>query len=188
MDDAAVRSWVWSRLAVAADAPDDPLHLHVLSTIAPHGEPDVRLMVIRGVAADHARLWYHADASSTKVAQIRANPAACLLVYDPQSELQLRLRGTASLVESEEEIRAHWQHIRALVQQLRQGDAASPAHDLRLDALNRSDHDPWWQPDQFAVIEFNADVIDLHVPHAGRPVRRTITASSAESAVTDTTT
>jgi len=109
-------------------------------------------------------------------------------VYDPQSELQLRLRGTASLVESEEEIRAHWQHIRALVQQLRQGDAASPAHDLRLDALNRSDHDPWWQPDQFAVIEFNADVIDLHVPHAGRPVRRTITASSAESAVTDTTT
>ncbi len=172
--DRDVVAWVCDRLSLAADTPSDSMHLQLLATLDTSGCPDARLMVLRGVSLERPALWFHADAQSRKIAQIKANPAASVVAFDPSNDLQIRLRGHAVLVTSDEELRAHWQHIRALVQHLRHDEASTPAHDLRLDALNRSDHDPWWKPDHFAVIEFRPDHLDLHVPHNGHPTSRSI--------------
>ncbi len=182
LDDSAVLSWVWDRLSAAADAPEDSMHLQVLTTIAEDAGPDARLMVLRGVSKEQRAIWYHADAASAKVRQVQADPRVCVVVYDAGADLQLRLRGTASIVTSDEEIRAHWHHIRAIVQQLRRDTADTPPHDLRLEALNRSDHDPGWQPDHFAVIQVHPTSIDVLAPHNGAPRRRRLTIGDCHEA------
>ncbi|MDP7028883.1 MAG: pyridoxamine 5'-phosphate oxidase family protein [Phycisphaerales bacterium] len=181
LDDAALLHWVWNRLAAAADTPEDSMHLHVLATTAEGGGPDARLMVLRGASEVQGAIWYHADAASTKIRQMQADPAACVVVYDAPTDLQLRLRGTASIVTSDEEIRAHWHHIRAIVQQLRHDTGEAPPHDLRLEALNRSDHDPAWQPDHFAVIQIHPNTIDVLSPQNGAPRRRRLTVEHQHS-------
>ena len=174
--DESLATRVWGRLTAAADEPIDPMHLHVLSTVGDNDAPDSRLMVLRGASQQFNTLWYHADAASAKVRQIERRPAACIVVYDRPTDTQIRIHGDARIVRSEEEVRAHWQHIRSLVQQLRHDEHAAPPHDLRLDALSRSDHDSWWQPDHFAVIALQPHTIDVHIPHAGHPRRRSLTA------------
>ncbi len=174
-DDARIMQWVWNRLAAAADAPEDSMHLQVLATTAKDGGPDARLMVLRGASAEQRSIWYHADAASTKVKQLQAAPYACVVAYDVTTDLQLRLRGPASIVTSNEEILAHWHHIRSIVQQLRHETSEVPPHDLRLEALSRSDHDPAWQPGHFAVIQVHPTDIDILTPHEGKMRRRRIT-------------
>ena len=169
-----VISSVWNRLAAAADDPEDPMHLQVLATKRLDGSPDARLMVLRGVSIERGVLWYHADSGSEKIRQIDSDARVAVVVYDPATDLQLRLHGICQSIHSEEELRAHWQHMRSIVQQLRHDAIEPPPHDLRLDALNRSDHDLWWQPDHFAVLEFVPLTFDVHVPHAGHPYRRTV--------------
>lgn len=174
LDDAAFAACVWARLHAAADQPSDAMHLHVLSTRTLDGSPDARLMVLRGVSQTRGTLWYHADAGSEKVRQLDTDARACVLIYDRLTDLQIRLYGIGRSVRSEQELQAHWQHMRSLVEQLRNDAADTPPHDLRLDAMNRSDQDPWWQPDHFAVIEIIPTSLDVHIPHAGHPYRRTV--------------
>jgi hypothetical protein len=179
--DESLATWVWGRLAAAADEPNDPMHLHVLCTTDERTAPDARLMVLRGASRELNSLWYHADATSTKVKQIERNAAACVVIYDRPTDTQIRVHGDARIVQREEDIRAHWQHIRSLVQQLRHDDQASPPHDLRLEALNRSDHDSWWKPDHFAVIAMHPKTIDVHLPHAGHPRRRSLVVPASQA-------
>ncbi|MDP6987230.1 MAG: pyridoxamine 5'-phosphate oxidase family protein [Phycisphaerales bacterium] len=174
LDDAALATCVWTRLHAAADQPTDPMHLHVLSTRTLDGSPDARLMVLRGVSQKRGTLWYHADAGSEKVRQLDTDARICVVIYDPQTDLQIRLYGIGRSVRSEEELQAHWQHMRSIVEQLRHDAVDPPPHDLRLDALKRSDQDPWWQPDHFAVIEIIPTRFEIHIPHAGHPYHRTV--------------
>jgi general stress protein 26/nucleotide-binding universal stress UspA family protein len=174
LEDTAFAACVWARLHAAADQPADAMHMHVLSTRMLDGSPDARLMVLRGVSQQRGTLWYHGDAGSEKVRQLDTDARACVVIYDPLTDVQIRLYGIGRSVHSDEELQTHWQHIRSIVEQLRRDSAEPPAHDLRLDALNRSDQDPWWQPDHFAVIEIIPTRFDVHIPRAGHPYRRRV--------------
>lgn len=73
------------------------LRSFTLSTVGACGAPQARTVVLRGFERDPPVADVHTDARSAKVADLRAEPRACLLFYDDRKRTQLRLncRGTA---------------------------------------------------------------------------------------------
>jgi len=80
----------WSLLARGAKDRQAPAHTPVLATNG-RGTPRLRTVVLRGCDGEARRLRFHTDRRSAKVAEIEADPAGALLVYDPAQKIQLRL-------------------------------------------------------------------------------------------------
>lgn len=64
--------------------------------------PEVRMVVLRNATPDF-RVTFFTDARSPKVSQIRKSPKVSASFYHPRKKLQLRLYGTASLIDAGEE-------------------------------------------------------------------------------------
>jgi len=80
----------WSLLGRGAKDRKAPAHTPVLATSG-GGRPQLRTVVLRGCDRDARRLRFHTDRRSHKVAEIAADPAGAVLVYDPKQKIQLRL-------------------------------------------------------------------------------------------------
>ncbi len=72
-------------------------HCPVIGTIGADGTPSQRVMILRHVDWDGRRLRFHTDARSDKRADLAANAAASVLIYDEPAKVQLRLGGTAQM-------------------------------------------------------------------------------------------
>ncbi|MFW5655279.1 MAG: pyridoxamine 5'-phosphate oxidase family protein, partial [Roseicyclus sp.] len=59
--------------------------------------PEARTLVLRAVDRAAARLTFHTDMASPKVAQIRADPRVALHVWIPKDRLQIRIRARATV-------------------------------------------------------------------------------------------
>ncbi len=55
------------------------------------GHPNLRTVVLRDCQPDAHRLIFNTDNRSPKVAEIKAEPRAMIMGYDPEQKLQLRL-------------------------------------------------------------------------------------------------
>lgn len=88
----------WLDEAVAADLPE-PTAV-TLATVAEHGLPDARMVLLRGLD-EHGAVWF-TNARSAKGRQLAAVPHAALVAYWPQLERQLRLRGPVAPVSDAE--------------------------------------------------------------------------------------
>jgi len=101
-----------SMLARAATDPDDDLHWPVLASVAagPGGgtAPDARTVVLRHCTPDARRLEVHSDAQAGKIAQLSANPQACLVGYHRARRTQLRLWGRAGIHQGDALAAARW--------------------------------------------------------------------------------
>jgi pyridoxamine 5'-phosphate oxidase len=62
-----------------------------LATVDEAGEPDARMVLLRGVGADGLR--FYTDYESAKGRQLAAHPSAALVVYWQQLDRQIRARG-----------------------------------------------------------------------------------------------
>lgn len=80
----------WALLERGAKDRKAPAHTPVLAT-SRDGAPGVRTVVLRGCDRQARRLRFHTDRRSPKVAEIEAEPAGAVLVYDPGEKVQLRL-------------------------------------------------------------------------------------------------
>ncbi len=58
----------------------------------------MRTVVLRGANQKRAELTVHTDVRSPKVASLRANPFAELHVWDPSTQLQVRLEAKATML------------------------------------------------------------------------------------------
>ena len=74
-----------------------PLRKPALSTLAAHGAPSLRTVILRGMDRGACRLTMFTDARSAKVAEIEAEPRAAMLFYDPISDIQARFSGKAEI-------------------------------------------------------------------------------------------
>lgn len=101
----------WDRLAAAADDRGHPMRLHSFATIDADGGPDSRILILRGARRETARLWYHTDVRSRKVAQLAADHRACALCYDPGDGTQMRISGTVAVHCDDELARRHWEQF-----------------------------------------------------------------------------
>ncbi len=70
-----------------------------LATVDRAGAPDLRQVVLRRADRAAGRVEVFTDASTPKVAEIRAEPRVGLLIWQARDRLQIRLRGTATILQ-----------------------------------------------------------------------------------------
>jgi pyridoxamine 5'-phosphate oxidase len=95
----------WRRLESGEGAARHP----ALATTGPAG-PEVRTVVLRAASRASHMLEIHTDTAAPKVAHIKANPAASLLVWDPNASLQIRARLLVDVLTGEAAAGA-WQRV-----------------------------------------------------------------------------
>lgn len=87
---------VWDMLAQGVRVRCAPSHTPTLATIRA-GFPSVRTVVLREVNRQQTMLLIHTDRRSGKIAELAAEPACSLHVYDPGRQVQLRIEARASV-------------------------------------------------------------------------------------------
>lgn len=68
-----------------------------VATIAPDGSPRLRTVMLRSVERGGWRVTFHTDATSSKAAELAADPRLEIHVWRQDLQLMIRLRGTARL-------------------------------------------------------------------------------------------
>ncbi|WP_323385621.1 pyridoxine/pyridoxamine 5'-phosphate oxidase, partial [Streptomyces calidiresistens] len=86
---ALLREWLEAALAAGVA---DPTAV-VLSTVAPDGLPDARVLVLRGVDEEGAEWAFATDSGSPKGRHLAAVPGAAMTAYWPAQGRQIRVRG-----------------------------------------------------------------------------------------------
>ncbi len=86
----------WDQLDLAVQFRRGPWRHPVLATIGSAG-PEVRTVVLRLADKQQAAFEVYTDNRTPKVAEISSDPRVGLVAWDPQTHLQIRVRGTASV-------------------------------------------------------------------------------------------
>lgn len=107
----------WQGLDRAAQDRAHPWRLMALATVAGHGadqppSAELRHVVLREAEPDSATLRFFTDARSPKVAELQAQPAASMLVWDEAQGWQLRLRVRLSIETSGLGVSSRWARLK----------------------------------------------------------------------------
>lgn len=103
----------WARLRSVVDlGSGGGWRIPVLGTLR-GGLVRQRCVVLRRVEEERGLLWIHTDVRSGKVADIRLNSRVSLLFYDPTTETQLWVGGTARVLTKGVEVDWLWDHSAA---------------------------------------------------------------------------
>jgi hypothetical protein len=140
--------------------------LATLATVTTTGQPRARSVILREFATAPERIAFATDARSAKVAEIQANPGVALACYDPTTDTQLRMEGTATVVTDELERQRIWQnlaeHSKAIY-----ANPAAPGTPLA--SVEPSDEQPAF--DRFAWVSVAIEFLDW-LELAAQPHRR----------------
>lgn len=101
---------IWEYLTEGAATPGAPARFLAFATAGQTGGAEVRMVVLRGAEREPARLVVHTDTLSAKVAELRADPRASLLLWDPDARLQVRLRAEVG-IDTGAVVRPDWERI-----------------------------------------------------------------------------
>lgn len=96
---------VWNRLQQGVADRTSVARHPVLATVGAGGE--ARIVVLRGADRGAGVLRVHTDLRSGKVAELRAEPRATLLVWDAAAQFQIRLRVRVAVISGGEAL-ADW--------------------------------------------------------------------------------
>jgi pyridoxine/pyridoxamine 5'-phosphate oxidase len=108
----AVLSEAFGYLAEGAADPGSLWHTPSLANIDAQGIVSQRTVVLRAWDADARRADIHTDTRSAKYEALRHDPRASLHGWDPQRQVQLRLRGQVQLHAHDPVARAAWVALR----------------------------------------------------------------------------
>ncbi|RDU96167.1 pyridoxamine 5'-phosphate oxidase family protein [Trinickia dinghuensis] len=105
---------IWALLHAGANAGKErsPFTMLQAATIGLDGAPAVRTVVLRRVCRELRSLMFHTDVRSTKVAELKADSRISLIGCDLDAGIQVRVRGTARIVEDRNETREVWDSSR----------------------------------------------------------------------------
>ncbi len=92
----ALAAHLWLRIETAARTAGDPFRAVVLTT-AVDGQPAARTVILREAHAGSRTLAVFSDARAAKVDQLRRNPRAQWLFFDPRARIQIRAGGPVTL-------------------------------------------------------------------------------------------
>jgi pyridoxamine 5'-phosphate oxidase len=95
---AAALDSAWGLLGEGARSRKSPVHTPVMASIDADGLPTQRVLVLREADRDAARLRFHTDARSPKVAELGDGAAVHALAYHPDAAVQLRIGGTGRVL------------------------------------------------------------------------------------------
>lgn len=80
------------------------------ATVSPDGRPEARTVVLRGANRSDSTVEVHTDGGSDKIASLRANPHAQLMVWDEKARLQIRLSTRVTLRQGAD-VADRWQTV-----------------------------------------------------------------------------
>ncbi|MEM0946270.1 MAG: pyridoxamine 5'-phosphate oxidase family protein [Pseudomonadota bacterium] len=146
----ATRELAWRRLLAAPNERTCPFRTPALCTNGTNG-PEARLLVLRAVKDNPLTLVFHTDAASGKVTQLKTDPRAAFLFWDPIAGLQVRIRATIAQRPGTAE---EWSKIPQTAQQA-YGGTPPPGTVM----AGPRDHDPAPDPERHMIL--TAQVIDL---------------------------
>jgi len=157
----------WDLLGRGAKDRKAPAHTPVLATMR-DGRPQVRTVVLRGCDRETGRLRFHTDQRSHKVAEIEADPAGAVHVYDAKQKVQLRLDCQLSVHIGDDVAREAWAATRdfsRICYQVMQGPGEAVS-DPRAVPFSADDSNDGW--DHFAVISALVTRMEwLYLAHQG---------------------
>jgi pyridoxamine 5'-phosphate oxidase len=107
-----LRQRLWQELQRAAVDRHHDWRTPVLATTGLDGLAQARTVVLREVRRPQAQLLLYTDARSPKVAELLAQPLACLLCWSTRLHWQLRLQLRFQVSQNDEETRSAWERVR----------------------------------------------------------------------------
>lgn len=180
--DAVIRD-IHDCLIRGANSRRSPAHTPVVAT----ADGDMRVMVLRAYDPATATLRFHTDARSPKVAAVEDNSAASVLVYDPETKVQIRMRGVARIERTSDAAEDAWRTStnfarRCYLTQAAPGSpSAEPVSGLPgwAEGVLPSDEDIAPARENFAILLIRVFAFDwLYLAHAGHR-RATVTLDEA---------
>jgi hypothetical protein len=103
-----IHTSIWDLLESSSAGNAPGWRLPVLATLTDDG-CEQRTVVLRVVDRDHGALLFHTDVRSSKVEQIRKDGRVSLLFYDHERSVQLKIRGLASIHQTDEFAQSLWE-------------------------------------------------------------------------------
>ncbi|MEM0935956.1 MAG: pyridoxamine 5'-phosphate oxidase family protein [Pseudomonadota bacterium] len=158
---AALYDTLWQRLERGVADRRAAARHPVLATQARHGGGEARVVVLRAAARDAGVLTVHTDSASPKVAELRDEPRATLLVWETKARLQVRLRVHVTIRPGSAE---EWARVPE-ASRLSYGGAAPGTCVAR-----PGDVESMADPARFAVLDAHIGEIDLL--HLDQPAHR----------------
>ena len=149
----------WRELGLAARDRDHGFRRMGLATVD-GSAADLRTVLLREVQAEQRRLLFFTDARSPKVTQLRAHPAATLMVWCDRLGWQLRLRVRLEVETSGLTVSSHWARLKltpAALDYLSPLPPGTPLDQVMPERASRS---------QFAVVSAQVQSIDWLELHA----------------------
>lgn len=119
-----IRKRIWQELARAVQDRHHEWRMPVLATAQMGGAPNARMVVLREVDADLARLIIYTDSRSDKVSELANRSEAMLVFWSKRLSWQLRVRISAIVHVAGPLVDAAWERVR---QSAAAGDYLSPA-------------------------------------------------------------
>ena len=107
-DLAAAWAELWRLLDDGVRRNRSAFHTPSLATLGDDGRPRVRTVVLRAADSEAATLRIHCDRRSDKAREVLARAPCALHAYDPESKVQIRLEGTATLHADDAVAAAAW--------------------------------------------------------------------------------
>ena len=150
---ASLLDLAWSRIEAGLEG-DAPAAQFVLATVA-DGRPAARTMVLRGASRADATVETHTDVASPKVAELRADPAAVIHVWDEPASLQIRIRARIEVLTGAE-ADPIWEGV---PEDARTNYGGEPAPGEPIDTPD--DYEPGAARERFAVLRAHVEALDL---------------------------
>lgn len=165
---AGIWNKLWQVLERGVADGQHPARLPGFATVSPEGWPEMRTVVLRTADREAGVVSVHTDLFSDKIASLRKNPRAALLIWDKDEALQIRLSCDVAIA-SGDAVRALWERVPDHAQQ--SYGVTPPPGTVIPDALS---YDKTPDPASFAVLTCRIVVIDaVHLGAAHRRVRFT---------------
>ncbi|MEJ6397555.1 pyridoxamine 5'-phosphate oxidase family protein [Yoonia sp. 208BN28-4] len=149
---------VWDRLETGGQNADQV----AFATVGPNGMPENRTVVLRHANRDTGVIEIYTDIQSDKIASLRANPQAAVLLWDADLKLQIRLQAKVEILTGET-TKSRWDDV---PQHSRASYGVTPAPGTVIEAA--TSYEKLAQHAQFAVMRCTVETIDavsLHTPH-----------------------
>ena len=138
----------------------------VFATVSPDGRPEARTVVLRGADRAMARVEVHTDPMTSKVQSLRARPFAAIHIWEPETQVQIRLN-TRVQVLTGAEIADRWERVPDAAR-ASYGTAPAPGTPIE----GPFDYTKPGDRSGFAVLLCGIERIDL--VHLGRQHRRAL--------------
>ena len=109
---AGIETAIWQELTRATHDRHHEWRTPVLATTGTDGLPDARTVVLREADADAKQLVVYTDSRADKVAQLRAQPAALLVLWSKRLGWQLRCRLRCEVNDDGLAVSSRWAQVK----------------------------------------------------------------------------